>query len=178
MNAVREVPTENRESTVGTRSRCSVCCAPNKALAFVQTCASSPPFAERSEPMPTSVPPRVDLAALTTEATALSREGNYSMSGAGIPCIHELLFSAMELFHKEHSLPSSSTPHNVGSPRASGEQKTAQSASECPRKWNISCSVFSAKVQETHAWRNVRIRFVCTFREAVKYGYTLRRELP
>ena len=34
------------------------------------------PFAELSEPMSSSVSPRVDLAALTTEATALSREGN------------------------------------------------------------------------------------------------------
>ena len=41
MVTVGEVPTENRESTVGTRSRCSVSCAPNEALAFVQTCASS-----------------------------------------------------------------------------------------------------------------------------------------
>ena len=100
------------------------------------------------------------------------------MRGAGIPCIHELLLSAMELFHKKHSFPSSLTPHNVGSPRASGEKKTAQSASECPRKWNLNWSVFSAKEQQTHARRNVRHRFVCTFGEAVKYGYTLRRVLP
>ena len=76
------------------------------------------------------------------------------MRGAGIPWIHELLLSAMELFHKKHSLPSSSSPHNVGSSRASGLLKTAQSASECPR--NLNCGVFSAKVQETHAWRNAR----------------------
>ena len=32
-------------------------------------------FAELPEPMPSSVTPRVDLAASTTEATSLSREG-------------------------------------------------------------------------------------------------------
>ena len=101
------------------------------------------------------------------------------MRGAGIPCIHELLLSVMELFHKKHSVPSSSTPHNVGSFRASAEQKTAQSAFECPRKWKLNFGVFFVKVQETHASRNVTHRFVCTFRDSVKYyGYTLRRVLP
>ena len=87
--------------------------------------------------------------------------------------IHEFLLSAMELFHKKHSLPLSSMLHNVGSSRASGEQNSEQSASECPRKWNLSCGVFSAKVQETQAWRKVSLRFVPTFGEAVKGGYTL-----
>ena len=87
--------------------------------------------------------------------------------------IHELLLSAIELLHKKHSLPPSSTPNNVGSSRAPGEQKAAQSHSEFPRKWNLSCGVFSAKVQETHTCRKVRLRFVCTFEEAVKCGYTL-----
>ena len=74
---------------------------------------------------------------------------------AGMPWIHELLLSAIELFHKKHSLPSSSTPHNVGSSRASGEQNSEHSASECPRKWNLTYGVISAKVQEMHAWRKL-----------------------
>ena len=60
----------------------------------------------------------------------------------------------------------------VGSSRASGKQTSEQSTSECPQKWNLSCGVFSAKVQETHAWRKVWLRFLCTFREAVKRGYS------
>ena len=90
------------------------------------------------------------------------------MRGAGVPWIHELLLSAMKLFHKNLSLSSSSTPHNVESSRVSGEQETAQSASECPRKRSLTWGVFLAKVQETHAWRNARLRSVCTLGEAVK----------
>ena len=73
------------------------------------------------------------------------------MRATGIPWIHELLLSAMELFHQKRSLPSSSTPHNVGSSRASGEQNSEQAASEYPRKWDLSCVVFFVKVQETQA---------------------------
>ena len=92
--------------------------------------------------------------------------------------MHEFLVPAMDLLHKKHSLPSSSTPRNVGSSRASGEKETAQPASECPRDLNLKCCVSSAKVQETHAWRNLSRRFVCFFGDAVKYGYTLRHVLP
>ena len=73
------------------------------------------------------------------------------MPGTGMPQIYELLLSAMKQFHKKHSLPSSSTPHNVGSSRASGEQNSEQAASEYPRKWDLSCVVFFVKVQETQA---------------------------
>ena len=91
------------------------------------------------------------------------------MRGTDLPWIHELLLSAMELFHKKHSLPSSSRPHNAGSFRASGEQNSAQSASECARKWNLSCGAVTAKVQEAHAWRTVRLLFVSTFGEVNKH---------
>ena len=100
------------------------------------------------------------------------------MRGTGESWIHELLLSAIELFHKKRSLLSSSTTHNVESSRASGEQETAQSAvSECPTKRSLNWGVFSAKVQETNAWRNARLRFVCTLGEAVKCGYTRYRRL-
>ena len=59
------------------------------------------------------------------------------MRGTDLPWIHELLLSAMELFHKNDSSPSSSTSHNVRSPRASGDQNSAQCASECARKCNL-----------------------------------------
>ena len=95
------------------------------------------------------------------------------MRGTDLPWIHELLLSAMELFHKKHSLPSSSTPHDVGSYRASGEQNSAQSVSECARKWNLSCGAVTAKVQEAHAWPTFRVRFVSTFGEAIHCGHFL-----
>ena len=95
------------------------------------------------------------------------------MRGTGIPWIYELLLSAMELFHKKHSLPSSSTSHNVGSSRASGEQNSAQSPSECAGKWNLSCGAVTAKVKEAHAWHTIKVRFVSTFGEAIQCRHSL-----
>ena len=98
VNAVGEEPTENRESR-------------NKEPLFSQLYSQQSfslhanvgkqPFAERSGPMSSSVSPRVDSAALTTEATASSREIKWAMRGTDIPWIHELLISSMELFHKK-----------------------------------------------------------------------------
>ena len=125
------------------------------------------PFAELSEPMSSSVSPRVDLATLTTEATALSREVTRHTVDPRVAALRHRTIPQKAFVAVIVNAPQRRII------RASGEQNPEQSASECPRKRNLSRGVFSGKVEAKHAWRKVRLRFVCTFGEAVKCGYTL-----
>ena len=73
MSAVGEVSNENRESTVETKEQLLGLLCSQRSCSLRANLRNQP-FTELSESMSSSISPRVGLARLTTEATALSTE--------------------------------------------------------------------------------------------------------